>query len=74
MKLIVGKRWFQQNEKEEPMVGIEPTTDALRKHCSTAELHRLMAYPCDKLRHISDVCDYKPKLSPLSSILSAPSL
>ena len=27
---------------KEPMVGIEPTTNALRKHCSTAELHRLI--------------------------------
>ena len=68
MKLIVGKRWFEENKKEEPMVGIEPTTDALRKHCSTAELHRLITYHCDKLRSISDVSDYKPNLSPLSCI------
>ena len=27
----------------EPMVGIEPTTSALRKHCSTTELHWLGA-------------------------------
>lgn len=25
----------------EPVVGIEPTTHALRKRCSTTELHRL---------------------------------
>ena len=28
-------------KNKEPVVGIEPTADALRKHCSTAELHRL---------------------------------
>ena len=27
--------------KKEPKVGIEPTTHALRKRCSTPELHRL---------------------------------
>ena len=30
--------------KKEPVVGIEPTADALRKHCSTAELHRRESY------------------------------
>lgn len=28
----------------EPMIGIEPTTYALRKRCSTTELHRHQIY------------------------------
>ena len=27
---------------EEPVMGFEPATHALRKHCSTPELHRLL--------------------------------
>ena len=36
----VGKRYFQKNKKK-PVVGIEPTTGALRMRYSTSELHRL---------------------------------
>ncbi len=50
MGQIVGKRCFQKNKKE-PVVGIEPTTGALRMRYSTSELHRLI----DCSRHVINV-------------------
>src|SRR6516165_6109318 len=42
--MFIGQRIMKYKE---PVVGIEPTANALRKHCSTAELHRLI-----------DCCEY----------------
>ena|GEM_PF-4175482 len=43
MRLIVGKKYYHQKNKREPVVGIEPTTGRLRSDYSTAELHRLIS-------------------------------
>src|SRR5579863_1153797 len=42
-------------EEQEPVMGIEPATHALRKHCSTAELHRPVYRG---VSYSSDVNDY----------------
>ena len=41
IKKSTVKRRLLINEKLEPVVGIEPTTDGLQNRCSTTELHWL---------------------------------
>jgi hypothetical protein len=70
----IGKKECQRYKKE-PVVGIEPTADALRKHCSTAELHRHGSYLsgfykqfCEASISLPDAIDYTLEVSQVSSI------
>ena len=52
-------------------MGFEPATHALRKRCSTTELHRLITCLLSQsLTSISDATDYNPEASLMSSIFA----